>query len=90
VQIIDVREPDEFDGPLGHIGGSKLIPIGALRQRIEELDRAAPIVTVCRAGARSAQAAVMLRKDGFEDVANLAGGMLRWRAEGGAVEGGAQ
>jgi glyoxylase-like metal-dependent hydrolase (beta-lactamase superfamily II)/rhodanese-related sulfurtransferase len=90
VQIVDVREPDEFRGPLGHIRGSKLIPIGELKQRIAEIDPAKPIVTVCRAGARSTQAAVMLRREGFEDVANLAGGMLRWRADGGAAEGGAE
>jgi rhodanese-related sulfurtransferase len=67
-----------------------LIPIGELKQRIAEIDPAKPIVTVCRAGARSTQAAVMLRREGFEDVANLAGGMLRWRADGGAAEGGAE
>jgi rhodanese-related sulfurtransferase len=43
---------------------------------------------VCRAGSRSAQATTILREAGFGDVANLAGGMLRWRAEGHAVEGG--
>ena len=46
------------------------------------------MVAVCRAGSRSAQATVILREAGFNDVANLAGGMLRWRAEGHAVEGG--
>jgi rhodanese-related sulfurtransferase len=45
------------------------------------LSKEKPIVTVCRSGARSAQAAVLLRKAGFDKVANLAGGMLRWRAE---------
>jgi sulfur dioxygenase len=40
-----------------------------------------PVVTVCRSGARSAQAALQLAKAGFTDVANLAGGMLRWNAE---------
>jgi sulfur dioxygenase len=41
---------------------------------------------VCRSGARSAQAVVLLSKAGFADVANLAGGMLRWRAEANPVE----
>jgi sulfur dioxygenase len=40
-----------------------------------------PIVAVCRAGSRSAQATVILREAGFSDVVNLAGGMLRWRAQ---------
>jgi len=45
-------------------------------------------VTVCRSGARSAQATVLLQKAGFKDVANLAGGMLRWRAESLPVDNG--
>jgi rhodanese-related sulfurtransferase len=88
VQILDVREPEEFTGPLGHIRGAVLIPLGELAERAGQLARDRPIVTVCRAGSRSAQATVILREAGFGDVANLAGGMLRWRAEGHAVEGG--
>lgn len=88
VQIVDVREPDEFDGPLGRIPEAKLISLGSLAKRVAELGKERPIVTVCRAGGRSAQATVMLRQAGFEDVANLAGGMLRWRAEGRVVENG--
>jgi sulfur dioxygenase len=88
VQILDVREPDEFSGPLGHIDGAVLIPLGELAGRVGELVRDRPIVAVCRAGGRSAQATVILRDAGFADVANLTGGMLRWRAEGHAVSGG--
>jgi len=88
VQILDVREPSEFDGPLGHIHNARLIPLGELAERAGELARDRPIVAVCRAGSRSAQATVILREAGFSDVANLAGGMLRWRAEGHIVEGG--
>ncbi|HSQ68486.1 MAG TPA: rhodanese-like domain-containing protein, partial [Steroidobacteraceae bacterium] len=90
VQVVDVREPDEVSGPLGHIEGASLIPLGALKARKSELDPGKPVVTVCRAGARSAQAVVMLQKQGFGDLANLAGGMLRWRAEGNPVEGGSE
>ncbi len=88
VQIVDVREPDEFTGPLGHIRGAIPIPLGALAGRAEELAHDRPIVTVCRSGSRSAQATVILRESGFNDAANLSGGMLRWRAEGHSVEGG--
>jgi rhodanese-related sulfurtransferase len=49
-----------------------------------------PIVTVCRSGARSAQATVLLAKAGFDKVANLAGGMLRWRAQRFPVDGGTE
>ena len=88
VQIIDVREAGEFTGALGHVPGAVLIPLGELKQRAVEISRDRPVVTVCRSGARSAQAVVMLQKEGFREVANLTGGMLRWRAEGGAVDGG--
>lgn len=89
VQVVDVREPAEFAGPLGHLRGARLIPLGELPQRLAELDRARPVVTVCRSGTRSAQAALMLARAGFAEVANLSGGMLRWRAVGNPVDGGA-
>jgi sulfur dioxygenase len=88
VQIIDVREPAEYNGPLGHISGAKLIPLGDLTRRLAELDAGRPIVAVCRSGARSAQAIVLLEQAGIKQVANLAGGMLRWRADGRPVQGG--
>lgn len=81
VQIIDVREPAEFADPLGRIDGARLIPLSELPGCLTEIDRTRPVVTVCRSGARSAQAVVMLQKAGFSEVANLAGGMLRWQAE---------
>jgi rhodanese-related sulfurtransferase len=87
-QVLDVREPDEYSGPLGHIRGAKLIPLGALAERAVELDKTLPVIAVCRAGGRSAQATAILQQTGFSKVANLAGGMLRWRAEGHPVEGG--
>jgi sulfur dioxygenase len=81
IQIIDVREPAEFADDLGRIDGAHLIPLSELSNRLGEIDRARPVVTVCRSGARSAQAVVLLQKSGLTDVANLAGGMLRWRAD---------
>jgi sulfur dioxygenase len=80
VQIVDVREADEWSGPLGHIAGAKFLPLGQLATRATELDRERPVVAVCRSGARSAQAVVILQRLGFPRVANLAGGMIRWRA----------
>jgi len=87
-QVIDVREPEEWNGSLGHIAGARLIPLGVLAQRAGEIDPSRPVVLACRSGARSAQAVVILAKLGFKDVANLAGGMIRWRASGITVEGG--
>ncbi len=89
VQIVDVREPAEFNGPLGHVPGAKLIPLGTLLDESPSLRKGEPVVVVCRSGARSAQATLMLGKVGFERVANLSGGMLRWRAQRLQVEGGA-
>lgn len=82
--LLDVREPEEFVGELGHIEGSLLVPLDALARRLPKLlgyvDR--EVVVVCRAGARSATAGAILRKAGFRDIKNLAGGMLAWRASG--------
>lgn len=82
--IIDVREPEEFVGELGHIQGAMLVPMDALVRRLPKLagyvDR--DIVLVCRAGARSATACAILRKAGFARVKNLSQGMLAWHDAG--------
>ena len=88
VQVVDVREPEEYEGALGHIPGSLLIPLGRLAEHAKNLTHEKPIVTVCRSGGRSAQATVILKRAGVVNVANLAGGMLRWRADRLLVEGG--
>ncbi len=88
VQVVDVREAGEFDGPLGHIASARLVPLGGLQDAIASLDRERPVVAVCRSGSRSARAVVMLQQAGFAQVANLAGGMLRWRVDGGLVDNG--
>jgi len=82
LQIVDVREAPEFIDHLGHLPNAKLVPLSQLMNRLDELDRERPVVAVCRSGVRSAQASVLLGKAGFGKVANLAGGMLRWKAEG--------
>lgn len=86
VQVIDVRDSVEFADPLGRVPGARLVPLAALAEAADQLDRQRPVVTVCRSGTRSAQAAVLLQKSGFGRVANLAGGMLRWWAESLPVE----
>ena len=87
VQVLDVRERDEFDGPVGRIPGARSVPLSELEKGADDIDRNKPVVTVCRAGGRSAQAITILRRAGLTDVANLAGGMLRWRGHGLPVEG---
>jgi len=90
LQVIDVREPAEFDGPLGHIAGARLVPLGTLAAGLAPFDRERPVVAVCRAGGRSAQATLVLQRAGFTKVANLAGGMLQWHAQGLSVAGAAK
>jgi glyoxylase-like metal-dependent hydrolase (beta-lactamase superfamily II)/rhodanese-related sulfurtransferase len=82
--LVDVREPEEFIGELGHIEGSLLVPLDALERRLPKLhgyvDR--DVVTICRAGARSATAGAILKVAGFRRVVNLRGGMLAWSSAG--------
>ena len=82
VQIVDVREPPEWTDALGHIPGAMLIPLNELAERHTALDPTRPVVAVCRSGSRSAQACQRLQTAGFDQVANLAGGMLRWHDQG--------
>ena len=81
--LLDVREPDEYRGELGHIPGSILISLRDLASRAEELapHKSRQIITICRAGVRSTTAAAMLTGLGFEQVSNLAGGMLDWNEQ---------
>lgn len=76
VQLLDVREPRE--AALGAIGGSVLVPLGALAGRLQEVDRARRVVVYCRTGARSARAVELLRKAGLNRTYNLAGGIVAW------------
>ena len=80
--IIDVRGPDGFDGPLGHIEGALNIPLAELPARAAELARArCPIVLVCLTDKRSSAAAAELAGAGIGDVAVLRGGMQGWRSD---------
>ena len=76
IVIVDVREPQEYQ--INRIAGSRLIPLGELPQRYEELDQNAAIVCQCKSGARSAKATGFLRSIGFKNVRNLAGGIQAW------------
>lgn len=76
IVVVDVREPQEYQ--INRIPGSRLIPLGELPQRYEELDPQAAIVCQCKSGMRSAKAVAFLRSIGFKNVRNLAGGILGW------------
>ncbi|NVJ00535.1 rhodanese-like domain-containing protein [Myxococcus sp. AM009] len=79
VRRIDVREPDEYTGPLGHLPGAELVPLGTLEAAAAAWPREAPLLLICRSGGRSAQAAELLARGGFKHLFNLAGGMLAVR-----------
>ncbi|KHE68931.1 rhodanese-like domain-containing protein [Halobacillus sp. BBL2006] len=75
-QLIDVREPNEFDG--GHILGARNIPLSQMRNRLVEIRKDKPVYLYCQSGARSTRAAMMLNKKGYKDLNVLQGGFKKW------------
>jgi rhodanese-related sulfurtransferase len=84
IAVIDVREPEEFAGPLGHIAGSRNMPLPVFATRLGELARLehTPLVLVCRTDKRSAKAAQILHDAGWRRVAVLRRGMEQWNENG--------
>ncbi len=78
--VVDVREPWEYQ--MGHVNGSKLIPLGELAFRIGELDPEQPVAVICQSGSRSQSAAALLAQKGFKKVYNVLGGMSAWQMSG--------
>ena len=80
VQIIDVRQPDE--NAFAKIEGSKLIPLGEILTRMNEIDSTKETVIHCKAGGRSAKAIEALERSGFKGkLRNLKGGITAWSNE---------
>jgi rhodanese-related sulfurtransferase len=86
--LLDVREPNEYSGELGHIRGSVLVPLRELADRAAELEghKSGTVVALCRSGVRSTTAAAILEGLGFERVYNLKDGMVEWNDRGLPVE----
>jgi phage shock protein E len=84
VVILDVREQSEYDA--GHIAGVKLIPLGQLPNRVDEVPKDQPVIVTCRTGNRSAQAVQFLRDQGYTNIHNMAGGIVAWQNAGYPVE----
>ena len=81
IYLLDVREPEECipgETTMAHAS----IPLGQLRERVAEVPTDKPVMAICRSGRRSAMAAGILKQSGFDKVANVAGGLLRWKDEG--------
>ena len=74
--LIDVREPHEYQ--ICRIPSARLIPLGDLPKRVNELDSADEIVAHCKSGVRSAKAVDFLKQAGFKKVRNMKGGILAW------------
>ena len=75
-ELIDVREAFEYE--IARIDGAKLIPLGEITERVNELQRERPIVVHCHSGRRSAEAVRLLQERGFANVYNLEGGIDAW------------
>lgn len=78
VCLIDVRQPEEFNGELGHIPGARLVVLDTIADHLDEIPKDKVVVFVCRSGGRSARAAAFALTQNYKDVYNLKGGMLLW------------
>lgn len=78
VKLVDVRQPDEYVGELGHIPGAELIVLNTLPDQLQNLPKDQTVVFVCLGGGRSAKAAAYAMMNGWTHVYNMAGGMALW------------
>ena len=78
--VVDVRTPHEREE--GAIAGSIFVPLSQLEQRLGEIPHGRPLIVHCAAGYRSSIAASVLKREGFADVSEIAGGMAAWQAAG--------
>ena len=74
--FVDVRESDEWAN--GHVPGARHIPLRALPNRLEELDKSKKLIIYCQVGARSSMAVEFLMGQGFENIAHMHGGLAAW------------
>jgi rhodanese-related sulfurtransferase len=85
-RIIDVRERSEWDDL--HAPQAELLPMSTIGDRLDELSSEEQVLIICHSGGRSARVTASLIHAGY-DAVNVEGGMLAWRAAGGAVVAGA-
>lgn len=76
--ILDVRETYEYE--ISNLGGLN-IPLGLLKDRLEQIPEDRPVVVHCKSGVRSAQAIDLLKQEGYTNLLNLEGGILAWQKE---------
>ncbi|WP_026692917.1 rhodanese-like domain-containing protein [Peribacillus kribbensis] len=75
-QLIDVREPNEYEA--GHILGARNIPMTQMKMRLKEIRPDKPVYLYCQSGIRSGRAAQMLYRKGYKDLYHLKGGFKQW------------
>lgn len=77
--VVDVREP--WEAEIAKVPGAKLIPLGEFTARAGELPRDKPLLVMCHHGGRSMQATQWLRRQGYAQASNVAGGIDAWSRE---------
>ena len=77
--LLDVREQSEWQA--GHAPQARHLVLSQLQDHLGDLPTDRPIVTVCRSGRRSATAAKLLTRHGYQ-ATNLTGGMNAWASAG--------
>src|SRR5690606_4076605 len=77
-QLIDVREPFEYE--VSNLNGIN-IPLGGLLLDVDKIEKSIPVIIHCRTGKRSAQAISLLEQKGYDNLANLKGGILAWQED---------
>ncbi|WP_066047104.1 rhodanese-like domain-containing protein [Robertmurraya korlensis] len=75
-QLIDVREPNEYEA--GHILGARNIPLSQFKMRMKEIRPDKPVYLYCQSGMRSGRAAQTLYRKGYKDLSHLEGGFKKW------------
>ncbi len=84
--LVDVREQNEVNEV--RVAGSHHVPLSAFQERFGELPKDRPLLVMCAAGKRSLVASEFLLRSGYEDVTNVDGGIIAWRAAGLPTESG--
>ena len=84
VYVLDVREQSEYDEK--HIPNVTLLPMSEIQSRLDEIPTDKEVIVTCRSGNRSGQVTQFLKENGFDNVHNMAGGIVAWEQAGFPVE----
>jgi rhodanese-related sulfurtransferase len=85
--LVDVRERSEIERLTFDVPGTVVMPLSEIEQRFAELPRDGQLVMVCQTGARSLKATYFLMYQGYEQVANMEGGIFKWASKGFPITG---